>query len=179
MLDASSPGPIIHIGRREDRALLRSNPSARPAAETWPGAVLQGRLPPCFQTPCFGLNAINLRDWAPAQARFFLPPLTGAVRHMSGSSGRGRSRGKPSASGFGATRGAGPKLGKWYHFAPFCAILRSCMGVHKENTKTNWHLSLRWDRPSVYGRGPTRRKNADRVDAVNHPKLAISTSGRA
>ena len=74
------------LSRREDRALLRSNPSARPAAETWPGAspTRGSRHAPL---PCFGRDAINLRAPGAAPSTTLFPISTGAVRHMSGSSG--------------------------------------------------------------------------------------------
>src|SRR5262249_5955582 len=47
MLDIGCLGTTINHSSREGRALLRSNPSARPAAEAWPGVSYQRGLPAC------------------------------------------------------------------------------------------------------------------------------------
>ena len=53
---------------REDRALLRSNPSARAVAGAERGAVLEPRLPlPCANPSCTGSKAQNLRAAGPAR----------------------------------------------------------------------------------------------------------------
>ena len=87
MLDLDAFPVTINSGRREDKALLRSNLSARPAAGVWSGVLLQRGLPILFP-PDSGPNALNLpRGAAPRTTRSFpFPP--GAVRHMSGSTGR-------------------------------------------------------------------------------------------
>ena len=78
----------IDLGRREDRALLRSNPSARLLPKHGRESPSRGgsRRVRLFPLPCFGLNALNLRAGvAPTTTLFPVP--TGAVRHMSGSWG--------------------------------------------------------------------------------------------
>src|SRR5262245_38161919 len=87
MLDLHVFPVTIHSGRREDKALLRSNLSARPAAGVWSGVLLQRGLPILFP-PDSGQYALNLvRGVAPNSASSSpFPP--GAVRHMSGSTGR-------------------------------------------------------------------------------------------
>src|SRR5271157_3602141 len=87
VLDLVPDQPTMDRSRREDRALLRSNPSAWPAAETWPGVSFPGRLPTCIPLPCFGQNAINLRARGAAPSTTLFPVPIGAVRHMSGSAG--------------------------------------------------------------------------------------------
>ena len=60
----------------EDRALLRSNPSARAGAEAWSGGCPTGR-PPLSPT-CSGHKASNLGVWGRAPRQY-----TGPVGHMS------------------------------------------------------------------------------------------------
>jgi len=72
--------------RREDRALLESNPSARPDAGGWTGASAYGAPPP--SRPSIGEKAINSRSEgiAPGTAKDVL--YRAPVGHMSVSSGR-------------------------------------------------------------------------------------------
>jgi len=65
MIESRRPRRIMNDVRREDRALLRSNPSARRRGH------LQPRMPPPFRSS-FGLKAKNLTGWA--QPHRFPPP---------------------------------------------------------------------------------------------------------
>lgn len=83
MIDKGLQTATIQRAGREDRAILRRNPSARPGAEAWWGVSRHGTRPPALQpTPCFGVNAINLNPRYSAKT----PPHWLAVRHMSTSS---------------------------------------------------------------------------------------------
>ena len=84
MVDYFQQQMTITETRREDRAMLRSNPSARPGAEAWMGVSLNRRLPPAFYRPCFGANAINLNGFVPTKTLLHW----GAVGHMSSNAGR-------------------------------------------------------------------------------------------
>ncbi len=83
MIDQHVAFAIIRSSRREDRAMLRSNPSARSVAEARPGAALQLRLPPSQPKPCFSPYAINLNPRSPNNT----PLYWVAVGHMSRSPG--------------------------------------------------------------------------------------------
>ncbi len=83
MIDQHVAFAIIRSSRREDRAMLRSNPSARSVAEARPGVALQLRLPPSQPKPCFSPNAINLNPRSPNNT----PLYRVAVGHMSRSPG--------------------------------------------------------------------------------------------
>ena len=86
MIDSNPKRVTIELTRREDRAMLRSNPSARSDAEAWRGVSLTKRLPPASSPPsCFGPNAINLNPRCPAN----IPHYWLAVGHMSRFSGLG------------------------------------------------------------------------------------------
>jgi hypothetical protein len=64
MIDEIRMGVTMCVVGREDRALLRSNPSARSDAGTWAGAsARQGLLSP---SPCSGSEALNLGVWGRA-----------------------------------------------------------------------------------------------------------------
>lgn len=83
MIDKGLQTATIQRAGREDRAILRRNPSARPGAQAWWGVSRHGTRPPALQpTPCFGVNAINLNPRYSAKT----PPHWLAVRHMSTSS---------------------------------------------------------------------------------------------
>ena len=74
---------------REDRATLRSDPSARAGAGKWAGVFARRGLPPPAPVTTFsGPNAINL-TWciAPPRCRFSAPAPISAVGHISRSSG--------------------------------------------------------------------------------------------
>ncbi len=83
MIDNGLQTATIQRAGREDRAILRRNPSARPGAEAWWGVSRHGTRPPALQpTPCFGVSAINLNPRYSAKT----PLHWLAVRHMSTSS---------------------------------------------------------------------------------------------
>jgi len=58
MLDLADPCQTMQAVGREDRALLRSNPSARSDAGRWTGASARRALPPSQAS--LGPKAINL-----------------------------------------------------------------------------------------------------------------------
>ena len=120
MLDCLFPMATIKSTRREDRAMLRSNPSARAGAEAWWGVSRHGTRPPALQpTSCFGSNAINLNP----RYRAKTPLYWLAVRHMSGSPRLTprQCRGVPS---LGETRPRGSGVDTYL----LLAILRPCSG---------------------------------------------------
>ncbi len=81
MLDFNNSQSRIAIVDQEDRALLRSNPSAWSMPEDGQGHMFDHMLLPSY--PSFGLKAINLLSWcsAPTKAKHLesSPP----VGHMS------------------------------------------------------------------------------------------------
>ena len=84
MLDSVSQAATMQRARREDRAMLRSNPSARPGPKHGRESPVHGGsrqlLPP---TPCFGPKAINLHPpFYP-----FYPSIGSPGKHMSGCTG--------------------------------------------------------------------------------------------
>ena len=64
MIDDVRRVATMRVVGREDRALLRSNPSARADAGTWAGASARRRL--LLSSPCSGSEAINLGVWGRA-----------------------------------------------------------------------------------------------------------------
>jgi hypothetical protein len=64
MVDGAGEGGIMVLVGGEDRALLRSNPSAHVNLGTWWGASPCGRLPPSNHVP--RKKAINLGVWGKA-----------------------------------------------------------------------------------------------------------------
>ena len=72
---------MINISR-EDRALLRSNPSARLMPEDGQEHVPYHMLLPSCSS--FGLKAINLLGWCLAPTKAKTIRNTAPVRHMSG-----------------------------------------------------------------------------------------------
>ena len=64
MIDDVRRVATIGVVGREDRALLRSNPSVRSDAGTWAGASARRRL--LSSSPCSGSEALNLGVWGRA-----------------------------------------------------------------------------------------------------------------
>ncbi len=64
MLDYLSLMTTIKRSRREDRAMLRSNPSGRPGTKHFRESLVnRGSHQLLATTPCFGPNAINLNPF--------------------------------------------------------------------------------------------------------------------
>ena len=72
---------IVRIGR-EDRAMLRSNLSARSMPEDGQERMLYHMLLPSRSS--FGSKAINLLSWCFAPTKAINSSNTAPVRHMSG-----------------------------------------------------------------------------------------------
>ena len=81
MLDFSSRQNRIVFIDREDRALLRSNPSARSMPEDGQEHVLHGML--LLPRSSFGRKAINLPNWCKAPTRAKQTRDRPPVGHMS------------------------------------------------------------------------------------------------
>ena len=81
MLDFNNSKSRIEIIDQEDRALLRSNPSAWSMPEDGQGHMLDHMLLPSY--PSFGLKAINLLSWCNAPTKVKLTGNTIPVGHMS------------------------------------------------------------------------------------------------
>jgi len=60
MIDIRAMIDKILFVSREDRAMLRSNPSARTDADAWRGVSFLSVLPTCGNLLCIGFKAINL-----------------------------------------------------------------------------------------------------------------------
>jgi hypothetical protein len=82
MLDFDNSKRRIHIIDQEDRALLRSNPSAWSMPEDEQEHILKNML--LSSCSSFGLKAINLLSWCSAPTKVKLIGNTIPVRHMSG-----------------------------------------------------------------------------------------------
>ena len=81
MLDFNSLQNIIELIDREDRALLRSNPSARSMPEDGQEHVHSHMLLPSRSS--FGYKAINLLNWCEAPTRAKHIKSSTPVGHMS------------------------------------------------------------------------------------------------
>jgi hypothetical protein len=81
MLDLNSNLNRIVIIDQEDRALLRSNPSAWSMPEDGQEHVSTHMLLPSRSS--FGYNAINLFSWCEAPTKALKSYHTAPVRHMS------------------------------------------------------------------------------------------------
>ena len=86
MLDLANDAVTMVSVNREDRAMLRSNSSARSDASGWTGASAWRALP--SSRPSIGSKAKNLRSEGVARRTANNPARTVAVRHMSTSQGR-------------------------------------------------------------------------------------------
>jgi hypothetical protein len=84
MFDFNNSQRRIAIVDQEDRALLRSNPSAWSMPEDGQEHMFDHvLLPSCLS---FGLKAINLLSWCFAPTKVKLTRITSPVGHMSGCS---------------------------------------------------------------------------------------------
>jgi hypothetical protein len=81
MIDFDNSQSRIGIVDQEDRALLRSNPSAWSMPEDGQGHVLDHMLLPSY--PSFGLKAINLLSWCSAPTKAKHMKMCLPVGHMS------------------------------------------------------------------------------------------------
>ena len=81
MLDFDNSKSRIEIIDQEDRALLRSNPSAWSMPEDGQEHVLAHMLLPSRSS--FGYKAINLLSWCFAPTKALRSSITAPVRHMS------------------------------------------------------------------------------------------------
>lgn len=81
MLDFDNSQSRIEIIDQEDRALLRSTPSAWSMPEDGQEHVLAHMLLP-FRSS-FGYKAINLLSWCFAPTKALRSSITAPVRHMS------------------------------------------------------------------------------------------------
>jgi hypothetical protein len=81
MLDFGSNQHKIEIIDQEDRAMLRSNPSAWLMPEDGQEHVLAHMLLPSRSS--FGYKAINLLSWCFAPTKALRSSITAPVRHMS------------------------------------------------------------------------------------------------
>ena len=81
MLDFNSLQNIIELIDREDRALLRSNPSARSMPEDGQEHVHSHMLLPSRSS--FGCKAINLLSWCEAPTKVKQVKARPPVGHMS------------------------------------------------------------------------------------------------
>ena len=86
MLDLANSYVIIAAVGREDRALLKNNPNARPDAGIWTGAFKHRMFLPSL--PSSGYKAINLLCCGGATNLEKAHHVHGAVGHMSGNKGR-------------------------------------------------------------------------------------------
>ena len=82
MLDFNNSKSRIEIIDQEDRALLRSNPSAWSMPEDGQGRMLSHMLLPSRSS--FGYKATNLLSWCEAPIRVKQAKHISPVRHMSG-----------------------------------------------------------------------------------------------
>jgi len=73
MIDSQVSLNRIHFIGREDRALLRSNSSARTDVDAWRGASFLRVLPTCLNQLCIDSKAINLLVIFSAQQHGFSP----------------------------------------------------------------------------------------------------------
>ena len=81
MFDFNHSQSRIEIIDQEDRALLRSNPSARPMPEDGQGHVLSHML--LSSRSSFGYKAINLLSWCSAPTKAKHIKTSAPVGHMS------------------------------------------------------------------------------------------------
>jgi len=81
MVDVADRCGTMPMVGREDRALLRSNPSARSDARAWPGAS-PPTMRPLPSLSCLGPKAINLRSEGAARRTAKTPSPHLAVGHM-------------------------------------------------------------------------------------------------
>ena len=82
MLDFNNSPHRIAIVNQEDRALLRSNPSAWLMPEDGREHVLIHML--LSSCSSFGYKAINLLSWCFAPTKALISSIIAPVRHMSG-----------------------------------------------------------------------------------------------
>ncbi len=80
MLDFDNSQSRIEIIDQEDRALLRSNPSAWSMPEDGQEHVLAHMLLPSRSS--FGYKATNLLSWCFAPTKALISSITAPVRHM-------------------------------------------------------------------------------------------------
>ena len=88
MLDLANDAVTMVSVNREDRAMLRSNSSARFDAGRWLGASACEAFP--ASGPSLGSKAENLRSWGAAPRAAKTGRAARPVGHMSTSSGLGK-----------------------------------------------------------------------------------------
>jgi len=81
MLDFNNNQNKIEIVDQEDRAMLRSNPSAWSMPEDEQEHILKNML--LSSCSSFGFKAINLLSWCKAPTKVISSYNTAPVRHMS------------------------------------------------------------------------------------------------